>query len=567
MSDRALLRLQRELLEYIRAPDDQIFIKYRDDNITKVRALIVGPVNTPYAFGMFEFTMQFPPEYPSVPPLVKILTTDGGQTRFNPNFYANGKVCLSILGTWIGEAGEQWSSAHGISSILLSIQSLMTETPYENEPGYGKDAKYTSHAFQHPQAQMSSNHTDAAKTNQTESVTTLPETTMLMVNDSSNATASSSKDQSNAVNDNNNNNNNTSTTSIMSPSSIQLSHTNTINSIFDTAAVTAPGKSRHVKLDHAKFKEEYNRKITHETIRISVCDRLEALLGIHERYQVVKHVDNPVYRLSATSIETVNSMDTTSNSNNSVLNALLGHRAGVYTNEFSDICKRLFLWHANAYVSTCVREKQLIAPRTPFTTMPFEGSGNIMKGHFDYESLEKRLLRIKDLLLNEANTWEEESRNWIRDECSVGDNLRGQLQQIINSQCIEGMDISLEDDNPYIWYISIFGKPLTPYDDGIFRLKWVFHKDFPQVWPRAVFLTPVYHCHVTEDGVPYYRVKREDDLKEHLQQIAALFTEDPSPNPSTHVNSEAAALYFGTAEERRQYMRSVRRCAARSVEY
>ena len=31
-------------------------------------------------------------------PRVKLLTTGGGQVRFNPNLYANGKVCLSLLG-------------------------------------------------------------------------------------------------------------------------------------------------------------------------------------------------------------------------------------------------------------------------------------------------------------------------------------------------------------------------------------------------------------------------------------------------------------------------------------
>jgi ubiquitin-conjugating enzyme E2 Z len=42
--------------------------------------------------------------------------------------------------TWRGERGEEWSSAQGLESILLSIQSLMSSNPYENEPGY-EDAK------------------------------------------------------------------------------------------------------------------------------------------------------------------------------------------------------------------------------------------------------------------------------------------------------------------------------------------------------------------------------------------------------------------------------------------
>lgn len=34
------------------------------------------------------------PDYPANPPTVKIKTTNKGRTRFGPNLYANGKVCL-----------------------------------------------------------------------------------------------------------------------------------------------------------------------------------------------------------------------------------------------------------------------------------------------------------------------------------------------------------------------------------------------------------------------------------------------------------------------------------------
>ncbi|XP_072105039.1 ubiquitin-conjugating enzyme E2 Z isoform X2 [Mobula birostris] len=64
------------------------------------------------------------------------MTTGSNTVRFNPNFYRNGKVCLSILGTWTGPA---WSPAQSISSVLISIQSLMTENPYHNEPGFEQE--------------------------------------------------------------------------------------------------------------------------------------------------------------------------------------------------------------------------------------------------------------------------------------------------------------------------------------------------------------------------------------------------------------------------------------------
>ncbi|KAM4884528.1 ubiquitin-conjugating enzyme E2 Z isoform 3-T3 [Sylvia borin] len=68
--------------------------------------------------------------------MTKLITTGNNSVRFNPNFYRNGKVCLSILGTWTGPA---WSPAQSISSVLISIQSLMTENPYHNEPGFEQE--------------------------------------------------------------------------------------------------------------------------------------------------------------------------------------------------------------------------------------------------------------------------------------------------------------------------------------------------------------------------------------------------------------------------------------------
>ena len=109
-------------------------------NLLHWHALILGPPNTPYALGMFHFDMKFPQDYPNSPPKVQITTTSGGHVRFNPNLYSNGKVCLSILGTWRAEhSGEQWSAAQSVQSILLSIQSLLHDAPYHNEPSFERD--------------------------------------------------------------------------------------------------------------------------------------------------------------------------------------------------------------------------------------------------------------------------------------------------------------------------------------------------------------------------------------------------------------------------------------------
>ena len=97
-----------------------------------VHALIQGPAETPYEFGLFFFSFSFPQDYPWSSPKAEIKTTSKGTVRFNPNLYSNGKVCLSILGTW---AGPGWTPSLSLETVLVSIQSLLGESPMQNEPG------------------------------------------------------------------------------------------------------------------------------------------------------------------------------------------------------------------------------------------------------------------------------------------------------------------------------------------------------------------------------------------------------------------------------------------------
>jgi hypothetical protein len=66
--------------------------------------------------------------------MVLLRTTGGGRVRFNPNLYACGKVCLSLLGTWSGAQGESWNpDASSALQVLISIQSLiLVDDPYFN---------------------------------------------------------------------------------------------------------------------------------------------------------------------------------------------------------------------------------------------------------------------------------------------------------------------------------------------------------------------------------------------------------------------------------------------------
>ena len=129
MADMKNLRKNEELKEC------GIHVKFNEDNIYNAQAMILGPAGTPYEKGFYFFDINFPSDYPMNPPKVKFCTLDG-HVRFNPNLYACGKVCLSIIGTW---SGPGWTSCLTLSTVLVSIQSLLNENPITNEPGFEKE--------------------------------------------------------------------------------------------------------------------------------------------------------------------------------------------------------------------------------------------------------------------------------------------------------------------------------------------------------------------------------------------------------------------------------------------
>ncbi|KAI1463445.1 uncharacterized protein F4812DRAFT_248424 [Daldinia caldariorum] len=111
-----------------------IFICHGSSRLDIMRVLIIGPKHTPYEHGMFEFDLYCSADYPKFPPKMCFKTPNGSRTRFNPNLYHDGKICLSLLGTW---AGEPWRADQStLLQVLVSIQSMIfCEEPWYNEPG------------------------------------------------------------------------------------------------------------------------------------------------------------------------------------------------------------------------------------------------------------------------------------------------------------------------------------------------------------------------------------------------------------------------------------------------
>jgi ubiquitin-protein ligase len=141
IKEETIKRLLKDVKQILKNPlvDNGIYYIHDEDDFLKGYAMIVGPEDTPYFGGFYFFKLDYPVDYPFSPPKVKYMTNDG-YTRFNPNLYVCGKVCVSILNTWVG---DKWSSCQTINSILLTLCSLLNSSPLENEPGQSK----SSHDF------------------------------------------------------------------------------------------------------------------------------------------------------------------------------------------------------------------------------------------------------------------------------------------------------------------------------------------------------------------------------------------------------------------------------------
>jgi ubiquitin-protein ligase len=129
----AVRRITIDTKRAMELADSGLFWIPDESEINHGFAVVCGPEDSPYYGGSFCFEVRFPDDYPFSPPAFTYLTNDG-KTRFNPNLYKNGKVCLSLLNTW---QGEQWSGVQSLSSVLQCIQTAVLHgEPLRNEPAY-----------------------------------------------------------------------------------------------------------------------------------------------------------------------------------------------------------------------------------------------------------------------------------------------------------------------------------------------------------------------------------------------------------------------------------------------
>lgn len=116
-----------------------IFVRTWESRMDLLRVLMIGPEDTPYEYAPFVIDFHLSSDYPQFAPEAFFHSWTNGNGPVNPNLYEDGKICLSLLGTWhADERNESWSPGKStLLQVLVSIMGLvLVKDPYYNEAGY-----------------------------------------------------------------------------------------------------------------------------------------------------------------------------------------------------------------------------------------------------------------------------------------------------------------------------------------------------------------------------------------------------------------------------------------------
>lgn len=132
-------------------PRREIYVRTYDSRLDLLRCLIVGPLDTPYECAPFLIDLHLGATFPREPPTAHFHSWTSGMGRVNPNLYEEGKICLSLLGTWPGKSEtEGWTEKSTLLQLLVSLQGLVfVKEPFYNEAGYEGAEGYSRESLQY----------------------------------------------------------------------------------------------------------------------------------------------------------------------------------------------------------------------------------------------------------------------------------------------------------------------------------------------------------------------------------------------------------------------------------
>ncbi|XP_015071998.1 probable ubiquitin-conjugating enzyme E2 25 [Solanum pennellii] len=132
-------RIKKEWLLLEKKLPSSIVVKSYEKRIDLMRTVIVGPPDTPYAYGLFFFDILFPRNYPNCPPRIHYHSY---QLDLNEFLDPKGKVILSLLengnivSNWYCGVQGKWNPhKSNILQVLTAIQTSILSTTRVNPCG------------------------------------------------------------------------------------------------------------------------------------------------------------------------------------------------------------------------------------------------------------------------------------------------------------------------------------------------------------------------------------------------------------------------------------------------
>jgi len=118
-----------------------------------------------------------------------------------------------------------------------------------------------------------------------------------------------------------------------------------------------------------------------------------------------------------------------------------------------------------------------------------------------------------------------------------------ELQDLVKTPP-EGIKVNLNEQDITDIQAYIEGPAGTPYAGGLFKVKLILGKDFPQGPPKAFFLTKIFHPNVATNGEICVNTLKKDwkpdlGIKHILLTIKCLLI---VPNAESALNEEAGKL-------------------------
>ncbi|KAF2723072.1 UBC-like protein [Polychaeton citri CBS 116435] len=503
----AIQRVTGELARAQKNDDLSIAVAFRDDDVRSVRALIIGPPETPYEFGFFEFELRFPKDYPLKSPVVRALTTNGGRTRFNPNIYSEGKVCLSILGTWRGEPGEEWSSAQGLESVLLSIQSLMSPNPYENEPGH----EYARKSDKAPTEYIRKIRHETIR------VSVLRRLEQLLKVDPNKCAEGIVIDDRSSK------------------------------------------RLKTMKMDES-LRPDSPMQAAHSLAAPEIHGASKSSSSSSATPVIASGTSTPATSVDAYEYDA-----------EAAYHALDPSPWKPFADLFKRRFLWYYTTYLSTIEAAQQEQKDgKMFELTDFESQSngMTGSYQFSNLHSRLRNVKAALEAEKDAWVEQGLTYVAASRTLATQLAFQFQQLKCECDD--STRPGSRLDLSLPDPtNPFLWHITLFGQSEHNLDEGIFFITLHIPPTFPQdAQPRVTFQTRIFHHRVCPDtGALCYFPKNEESLASHLQAIVEA-VEDVNPrfDPRASVHPEAGRLRWGSEEDQKLYKRKLRRSAQASVE-